>query len=483
MGGDLYSLCFRNREGKLPRIDIGYFPASSPPLPFRALVCKKLSMSYKLFKAFRAAGLHSSPTSARNHPLLPMSRVLTSPAFPRSTPAESISNSAATVKPRLQTTYYDDAVHHPLGAASYVFKKNLIPYLSQCCEHDTIKLRIGTQPNSSPHIGNIITFTTAFAIGKRLQEFVTAAKKTVLVRVEFINSAPSTKDTSVIDGVTFQKSLGYTGEMSAYMNEFIAVLEALSAKSGVKYEVKTQREFMAQDGISDIVRNIVDSREELSMAYASGGGYGGSSRKNFGIRSACPKPGCGLADKHGKRTKYEGARITFYCPHHGEYTLFMDRPEDVGRLELNTPLRTLLRTEYYTRDPSNSWIQVTGADYAGFYQEQLLWKHITMPQSVVIFYAPMVVDWAGSKLSKSLYVKENAYEYLKNLGMEYLVNFTSFSRQGRDLEVVFSEVLDWVDHPYKLFRAYSIEYLHRQFIKKEKEAQVTNRMFTGPGGL
>lgn len=85
----------------------------------------------------------------------------------------------------------------------------------------------------------------------------------------------------------------------------------------------------------------------------------------------------------------------------------------------------------------------------------------------MVFYAPIIV----LKLSKSLYVKGNAYEYLKNLGMEYLVSFMSISEQGRDLTVIFDEALDWIDHPYKLFRAYSMEYLYRLFVGNEKETQ------------
>ena len=66
------------------------------------------------------------------------------------------------------------------------------------------------------------------------------------------------------------------------------------------------------------------------------------------------------------------------------------------------------------------------------------------------------------KLSKSLYVKKGAYEYLKELGMEYLVSFTVFNQERKDLSIVFEEVLGWVDHPYRLFRCYSLEYFHRQ---------------------
>lgn len=93
-----------------------------------------------------------------------------------------------------------------------------------------------------------------------------------------------------------------------------------------------------------------------------------------------------------------------------------------------------------------------------------------MKQSVVVFYALMIVE-----LSRSLYVKENAYECLKSLGMEYLVSFKCFSGQGRDLTVVFDEVLDWVDHLYKLFRAYSMEYLYRLFVENEKETQTKGK--------
>jgi len=75
----------------------------------------------------------------------------------------------------------------------------------------------------------------------------------------------------------------------------------------------------------------------------------------------------------------------------------------------------------------------------------------------------MIVDWAGSKLSKSLYVRDNAYEYLQELGMEYLVSFKVFNEEGKDLGVLFEEVLGWIDYPYKLFRCYSLEYLHRLF--------------------
>jgi hypothetical protein len=194
----------------------------------------------------------------------------------------------------------------------------------------------------------------------------------------------------------------------------------------------------------------------LGQAYSPGFRGG-----NLGIRAACPHPQCGLADKHGIYTEYSESSIIFTCPIHGKYKYSLTDVEDVKKLEFNTPLRVLLRSEFYAKDLKASWVQVTGGDYAGFYQEQLMWKHISNRKSPVIVYAPLIVDWAGSKLSKSLYVRKRAYEYLKELGMEYLVNFKALDDKERTLGIIFEEAVGWMDHPYRLFRSYSVEYLHR----------------------
>ena len=82
-----------------------------------------------------------------------------------------------------------------------------------------------------------------------------------------------------------------------------------------------------------------------------------------------------------------------------------------------------------------------------------------------IVYSPLIVDWSGAKLSKSLYVKEGAYGYLEAQGMDYLVSYEVFRRAGMDLGVVLDEVEGWVKHPYRLFRSYSIAYFHALFGK------------------
>ena len=94
----------------------------------------------------------------------------------------------------------------------------------------------------------------------------------------------------------------------------------------------------------------------------------------------------------------------------------------VALLEYNTPLRNLIRGLVYSIDNQDEtvdyeWLRITGSDYAGFYQEQLLYKTTdllgySVSKLPMILYAPLVTDWSGAKLSKSLYVKEGAYTYL-----------------------------------------------------------------------
>ncbi|KAG8413779.1 hypothetical protein J3458_012271, partial [Metarhizium acridum] len=91
---------------------------------------------------------------------------------------------------------------------------------------------------------------------------------------------------------------------------------------------------------------------------------------------------------------------------HGEFFPSLYDPQDVSKLELNTPMRNLLRNRLFGADQTAHWIQVVGADYAGFYQEQLLWRPVSNnpPTKVpLIVYSPAILDWSGAKLSKSLY--------------------------------------------------------------------------------
>ena len=79
-----------------------------------------------------------------------------------------------------------------------------------------------------------------------------------------------------------------------------------------------------------------------------------------------------------------------------------------------------------------------------------------------MFYAPLVLDWTGLKLSKSLYVEEGTYKYLSDAGLGYMLDTNLLLAAESGLEALFAEVQHWVAEPHRLFRNYSVEYLHMQ---------------------
>ena len=353
----------------------------------------------------------------------------------------------------VQLIRHDGVVHDPLGAGSYVFQKRLTSHLMQyCASHRPIIINVGVQPNSVPHMGNIVTLAVAFILAQHIRDEDMEARNIQII-LDIVDTAPSNQEE--IEKTKYQRSQRHTGEMEDYIPEFKDVLEALQEYTSVPYQIRTQKEFLSHPDIPHVIGEIIQRREELGKSLAPETG-------RLAIRAACPVAGCGLADKHGMRNVYEEGKIRFHCPKHGEHTVDITLSADVSRLEFNTPLRNLVRALKAACDTDVTCIRVTGADYAGYYQEQLLWRHIAR-NPVLIFYSPLIVDWSGAKLSKSLYVREGAYKYLEEQNLDYMLSFKRFKEQGKNLQVIFEEVKDWVDHPYKLFRSYSIHYMASLF--------------------
>ncbi|OAX81658.1 hypothetical protein ACJ72_04001 [Emergomyces africanus] len=362
---------------------------------------------------------------------------------------------------------HDGLVHHPLGGGSYYFKETLVKYLNDQCSRPSITLHIGSQPNCSPHIGNITTFAIGFALAAALKKNY---RREVRAKFVYVDSAPSPGQDIVINGVRYQKSLKHTGDFEINQTPFVKVLDRLSALSGVQYDIDTQNFWRSNAAFPVVLRGIVAQHKILGPHMSPEIG-------KLAIRASCPHDGCGLADKHGINNQYrDDGRITFTCPNHGEHDVDPTSPPDLKRLEFNTPLRNLIRILICSQDPNTSWIMCTGSDYAGFYQEQFTWRLLKCPSNApIIFYTPLILDWSGVKLSKSMYVKHGAYKYLRDAGRRYMLDADTFMRSEGACEALFEEVQDWVEKPYKLFRNYSIDYLDMQLIARGMRlSQATN---------
>lgn len=353
--------------------------------------------------------------------------------------------------------FHDNTVHYPLGGASYYFGRSLMKYLDEKCNRSRITVHIGTQPNASPHIGNITNFAVAFALASTLKRDYGREVKVMLV---YVDTAPAIGKDANIDGVRYQRTLRHTGDCEVHNTTFLHVVERFSAFSGVAYECKTQTQWSAQLAFPTIVQKIIKEHDKIGRHISP-------DTKRLGIRASCPQRGCGLCDKQGINNVYKENSIAFKCPYHGEYTIDLSDPVQIQKLEFNTPLRNLIRVLCCSQDSQTSWILVPGADYAGFYQEQLLWRLLDDSLSApIILYAPLIVDWSGSKLSKSMYVNEGAYKYLKESQLAYMVDFQALLNAENSFDVIYAEVCSWIESPYKLFRSYSVEFLHAQFLQR-----------------
>ena len=355
----------------------------------------------------------------------------------------------------------DDKVYNPLGGGSYVFEKDIAGFLGNKFTKNNIVISIGAQPNSSPHFGTLIVFSTAFSLARKMQELYPNKHASVLFEV--VDTAPS--ETVVINEIKYQKSLKNTGKLMNNFGDYLEILEYFKARENIDYSIRFQSEFNNQKYIPLIVKSIINHKDELGPILDP-------KYKKLRIRVACPK--CGLADKNSTKTIFDGDNIISFCPVHGKFeTNIMTKS---NKLEYNTPVRNLVRAIAYgmhNQDENNDSqiMRITGSDYAGFYQEELLYRPASIMNFPInklpsILYTPLVLDWSGAKLSKSLYVKEGAYSDLPS----YLINYdymkNNFGIDG--LDIINNITNNWIENPYLLFRNYSIYFFKKEFEDYEK---------------
>ena len=311
----------------------------------------------------------------------------------------------------------NNPIYHPLGGGSYIFHDNYVEYILSNTEKNKLIISVGAQPNSIPHFGTLIVINMAFSLAKKIKKINPLKKVSVLFEV--VDTAPS--KTVKINNILYQQSLRRTKDHLKYMNEYIEIFDVLKQETNVDYNIRYQSEFNSNSEIPEILKSIINNKEELEKKLDP-------KHNKLRIRIECPK--CGYSEKNCIKNVYRGNKIYNVCPTHGDF--HYDFTLQTNKLEYNTPLRNLIRAIYYSKintsdDYDYEIIRITGSDYSGFYQEELLYKvssllDYNVHEFPIIVYAPLILDWSGAKVSKSLYVKENAYDYLP----KYLVDYGEF---------------------------------------------------------
>ena len=342
---------------------------------------------------------------------------------------------------------YDLASHHALGGGSYVFKRDYPLYLKSLLspQFKRVEVNIIIQPNSSPHIGTLSSLGLAFVVARRLQDL----GLDVIVRCDLWDQARGAQ--YEINSAKYQQSLRDTGGFQRYLPNYTHILQVLAAQYAVKHHLRLEEEFLQQPEVAGVVRDIIINRSTLGKCLMPATGL---------LALRAPYPACGLVDKYGIKNIYaeDGSSLSFWCPHHGPFSC--DTRTETHRLQFNCQLFNLVMGMFYER-VDYGWIEICGSDYAGFWQEQLLWRFLSKP--TIIVYTPLISDWSGAKVSEALYLQSTAYDYLRKVGLECLLSYEVLRQEKRDLNVLWQEIEKWVDEPYRLFRGYSLHYLHLLF--------------------
>ncbi|KAK3377232.1 hypothetical protein B0T24DRAFT_237108 [Lasiosphaeria ovina] len=335
---------------------------------------------------------------------------------------------------------------HGLGAGAYIFQSNYLQYLKDLLPYPDrrVEVNIMIQPNSSPHIGTLCNLGVAFVVARRMADLGMEA----VVTCDLCDRAGG--EQVAVGGIVYQRTLRDTGSFQRNLPDYQELLQLLSRRYNVPFKLRFEAELLGSDGMSEILQNIIENRATLAKFLAPGTG-------TLAIRAACPQ--CGLVDRYGLKNSYapDASSVSFLCPHHGQFT---HSTKDSHHFMFNCQLLNLIIGYFYEKSLHN-YIEIIGSDYAGFWQEQLLCRFLSKP--MVIVYTPLISDWAGAKVSKSLYLRGTAYEYLKKAGMDYLLNYRTLRTERRDLGILWHEIERWIDEPYRLFRGYSIEYIHLLF--------------------
>lgn len=313
--------------------------------------------------------------------------------------------------------------------------------------------------NSRPHLGTTMSLMTAFALGSHLSEDYKIPAK---LNFNVLENAPT--EQKVINGITYTKMYhdiyrGGTPVSELYLNSFIGLLDSLQAKSNVGYELLPYKQFQEIPFVRKTLLEILDRQAEFTPLLAP-------SDRKLHIRFPCPD--CKYMEKQGIKTaikeraeKYD-VTLESECFEHGKHQIRIT-PNNKDFVDMNTPVRTVAREALFIEDSKKRNalnLVVMGGDL--IHLDELVvseglsllgYNYKDRPTRV---YAPLVEDWSGAKLSKSVYVRSGTYGYLPSGFLDIDDFKVQFGNEGVDK--LWKEAKAWVTDPKKLFRNYSVDY-------------------------
>jgi len=352
-------------------------------------------------------------------------------------------------------------VYYPLAGMNYIIKDLAQIIENKIGNKEEIVLWLSAQVNCYPHIGTLTNFISAFALAKH---FKSNFGIPVRIVVELLESV--TGEEKIIDGHKYYKNLenvmvddGTLTIREKYLPYFEDILNRLRTRDEIDYEIKFFYDYQKDPLVKKSLIKVINNSDLLKYTLDPESGE---------IRLRFPCPSCGFTEKHMWKTSIDSiseraVSMSSYCPFHGNYSITIDEHSS-DKFDMNVPLRYLVKILYLLEtDRVNNTLSVIidGGDWSGMwplrvYMEPLLKLSYSDVPSVI--YTPTILDWSGSKLSKRMYVGNQAYrEYFK----EGLINYSEFYKQYGEIgfENWYNEISGWIKDPKKFIRDYTIEYV------------------------
>lgn len=321
-----------------------------------------------------------------------------------------------------------------------------------------IELSCSMQPNGSPHIGSLVTLMTVVALGRHFSDSFGVP---ALVTFDQLENAPA--DSITIDGRVFTRSLADVmvddvSRAEKNMQVFRRMLAELCDQAGVQWRVRTYKELQGSPAFRRMLLEMVVERAEFADIFSP-------SEQRLRIRFPCPQ--CGLSDKDASGIDYDVVESDFAilsseCPHHGRFSVRIS-PESTDFVDTNAPIRSVLKACVMLEENHNrnyASIITNGNDWSGVWLQRIFCEGIAAlgydyRDIPLQLFTPMILDWSGAKLSKTQYVRSDAYRYLP----DYIVDSGLMGKADRGFQNIWSEVRGWVKDPRKFFRNYSVAYI------------------------
>ncbi|WP_405145120.1 hypothetical protein OG589_00190 [Sphaerisporangium sp. NBC_01403] len=323
------------------------------------------------------------------------------------------------------------------------------------------RLRVTTaaQLNGVPHFGTVVTMLTVFAFTAHAADVLGLP---AVVVFDSLENAPA--EHVRIDGEVYTRSVGDLIDTGALdpaerLSGFERLLTWASKRSGIAYEFRAYQVYQGLRPVRECLHRIAYQLGDFAPIVAPRDGV-------VRIRPRCPS--CRLLEKSAaslRITALSGAvRLDSRCPVHGPYSELV-HIDGGGWYDANTPVRSiqkgfLLAAERDLYDACS--VSVDGADWGGAWHAHVLAPALATlgvpPRDWPIsIFTPLIVDYTGGKLSKTLYVTHGAYADLPELFLDLNVLLDTY---GEDvLLTIWDEVTRWAAEPRRLHRSYTVDYL------------------------